>query len=61
MVSFVAGRALADLHVSVVTFAEIRFGIEQLTDASRRAELTGWLTIRCGHSSRIAYCQSART
>jgi len=29
--------------VSSVTFAEIRFGIELLTDASRRAELNDWL------------------
>ena len=55
VVSFVAGRALADLHVSVVTFAEIRFGIEQLADASRRAELTGWLnhTLRPLFADRV--------
>jgi predicted nucleic acid-binding protein len=31
------------LHVSVVTFAEIRFGIELLKDSSRRMELYEWL------------------
>jgi len=29
--------------VSAVTFAEIRFGIERVTDASKRAELHDWL------------------
>jgi toxin FitB len=31
------------LDVSVVTFAEIRVGIEMVTDAARRAELNHWL------------------
>ncbi len=31
------------LHVSVISFAEIRFGIELVPDASRRAELNDWL------------------
>jgi hypothetical protein len=31
------------LHVSVVTFAEIRFGIELLKDSARRMELNEWL------------------
>jgi predicted nucleic acid-binding protein len=32
------------LFVSVVTFAEIRFGIERVSDATLRAELNEWLT-----------------
>jgi toxin FitB len=35
-----------DLYVSVVTLAEIRFGIEVLNDAARRAVLTDWLTLK---------------
>lgn len=31
------------LHVSVVTFAEIRFGIELLKDSTQRRELNEWL------------------
>lgn len=31
------------LYVSSVTFAEIRFGIERVADAGRRAELHEWL------------------
>jgi toxin FitB len=42
--AFIATQALDLLYVSVVTFAEIRFGIELLPDPSRRAELHDWLT-----------------
>jgi predicted nucleic acid-binding protein len=44
VVAFVAACPLDQLYVSVVTFAEIRFGIERVGDPSRRAELNGWLT-----------------
>ncbi|RTL90874.1 MAG: type II toxin-antitoxin system VapC family toxin [Hyphomicrobiales bacterium] len=43
VVAFVAGKPLDHLFVSSVTFAEIRFGIECLADAGRRAELNDWL------------------
>jgi len=44
VVGFVATQALELLYVSVVSFAEIRFGIELIPDASGRAELNDWLT-----------------
>jgi toxin FitB len=44
VLNFVSSQKLDLLHVSVVTFAEIRFGIELLDDASRRMELNDWLT-----------------
>lgn len=44
VVAFVDGQPLDLLHVSAVTLAEIRFGIELLADAARRAELNDWLT-----------------
>lgn len=44
VVAFVAAQPLESLHVSTVTLAEIRFGIELVADANRRAELTDWLT-----------------
>ena len=44
VVAFVSAQALELLYVSTVTMAEIRFGIELLDDATRRAELTDWLT-----------------
>ena len=43
VVAFVAAQPLESLFVSVVTFAEIRFGIERVADAARRAELNDWL------------------
>ena len=44
VVAFVVSQLLEDLHVSVVTLAEIRFGIELLPDVTRRSELNDWLT-----------------
>ncbi len=44
VVAFVSAQPLQSLFASSVTFAEIRFGIERLDDAARRAELTGWLS-----------------
>ena len=41
--SFVAGEPLDRLYVSVVTFAEIRFGIELVADPVRRSDLSLWL------------------
>jgi toxin FitB len=46
VVAFVAAQPLDLLHVSVVTFAEIRFGIELVKDAARRMELNEWLEHR---------------
>ena len=43
VVGFIASKSLDLLFVSTVTFAEIRFGIERLADATRRAELNDWL------------------
>ncbi len=44
VLAFVAEQPLEALYVSAVTLAEIRFGIERVTDAARRAELGAWLT-----------------
>ena len=44
VVAFVAEQPLDLLYISTVTLAEIRFGIELVKDASRRTELTAWLT-----------------
>ena len=41
--TFIAAQSLDRLYLSAVTIAEIRFGIEQLTDAARRSDLTLWL------------------
>jgi toxin FitB len=44
VVAFVAKQPLDSLHISSVSLAEIRFGIELIADANRRAELNTWLT-----------------
>ncbi len=44
VVAFVAAQPLDRLYVSAVTLAEIRFGIELVSDIGRRAELHDWLT-----------------
>jgi predicted nucleic acid-binding protein len=44
VVGFVAEQPLELLYVSTVTLAEIRFGIELVPEANRRAELHAWLT-----------------
>lgn len=44
VVTFVAAQRLESLYVSSVTLAEIRFGIELVADADRRARLNDWLT-----------------
>ncbi len=43
VVQFVSGQSLDRLYISVVTFAEIRFGIESVKDVARRSELNEWL------------------
>jgi predicted nucleic acid-binding protein len=44
VVAFIKQQPLDLLFVSSVTLAEIRFGIELVADAGRRAELNDWLT-----------------
>ena len=43
VLAFIAAQPLDLLYVSTVTLAEIRFGIELVADADRRAELNDWL------------------
>jgi toxin FitB len=44
VIEFVAVQNLDLLYISTVTFAEVRFGIEQIADPLKRAELNEWLT-----------------
>jgi toxin FitB len=44
VLAFVASQPLELLYISVVTLAEIRFGIELVPDPTRRSELMDWLT-----------------
>ena len=53
VVAFAAAQPLDQLYVSVVTLAEIRFGIELITEPERCAILTEWLT----HTVRPMFSQ----
>ena len=44
VVRFVASKPLECLFVSIVTYAEIRFGIESVADVAHRTALNEWLT-----------------
>jgi toxin FitB len=44
VVEFIGTQPLHSLFISAVTLAEIRFGIELVADAGRRADLVDWLT-----------------
>ena len=46
VLAFIAAQPLEKLFVSAVTFAEIRCGIEMLSDPIRRTELDDWLVHR---------------
>ncbi|MGD0679703.1 MAG: hypothetical protein ABSC94_30315 [Polyangiaceae bacterium] len=50
---FVAGQPVDRLHVSAVTLAEIRFGIERVDDPGKRLKLHEWLT----HKVRPMFAQ----
>jgi len=55
VVRFVSAQPLDSLYVSTVTLAEIRFGIERVADAGRRAALNDWLahTVRPMFAQRV--------
>ncbi len=44
VVAFISSLPLGQLYISSVTLAELRFGIESVTDLPRRATLNDWLT-----------------
>jgi toxin FitB len=55
VIAFYNAQPLEQLHISVVSIAEIRFGIELQPDATRRAKLDEWLTkdLRPAFAGRI--------
>jgi predicted nucleic acid-binding protein len=46
VIDFLIEQPLADLYLSTVTFAEIRYGIQQAHDAERRTALVAFLDRR---------------
>ncbi|MFN0166249.1 MAG: type II toxin-antitoxin system VapC family toxin [Bryobacteraceae bacterium] len=55
VLAFIAGHPLQQFYISVVTLAEIRFGIESMDDPTRRAGLNDWLmqTVRPMFDKRV--------
>jgi predicted nucleic acid-binding protein len=55
VLEFVEACALEQLYVSTVTLAEIRYGIEGVTEPDQRAELAHWLheTVRPMFAHRV--------
>ena len=55
VVAFITATPLDRLYISTVTLAEIRFGIELVSDAGRRTELHDWLahTVRPMFDQRV--------
>jgi predicted nucleic acid-binding protein len=53
VLAFIAGNRLDELYISSVTLAELRFGIELLSEGTRRDELDNWLT----HTIRPMFAQ----
>lgn len=55
VIAFYDAQPLNALYISVVSIAEIRFGIELQQDVTRRAELNEWLmrTLRPAFAGRI--------
>jgi predicted nucleic acid-binding protein len=43
VLAFIAAQPLDTLYISAVSLAEIRFGIETVSDPTRRSELNSWL------------------
>jgi len=44
VLSFIETLPLDQVYVSVATMAELRYGVELVTDAPRRVDLNDWLT-----------------
>ena len=59
--AFYEPQPLEALYISVVSIAEIRFGIELQQDITRRAELNEWLalTLRPAFAGRILLAATA--
>jgi predicted nucleic acid-binding protein len=55
VVAFIAAQPLDQLFISVVSLAEIRFGIELVAEPSRRVALNDWLkhTVRPMFNQRV--------
>jgi toxin FitB len=58
VIAFIASNPLDELYVSTVTFAELRFGIELLSQGStQRDDLIQWLTHTIRPCSMTGCCR----
>ena len=46
VIEFISATPLSELYVSIVSLAEIRYGIELSPDAQKRSALQDWLTFK---------------
>ena len=60
VLAFIAVQPLDLLYISSATLAEIRFGIELVSDASHRAGLNDCSRTRCGRCLRDASSKSLK-
>jgi hypothetical protein len=61
VLAFIAGHPLDQLYLSAVTLAELRFGIELLSEGTRRDELNHWLTHQIRPCSKSGFCRLPKT
>jgi len=52
VVDFVAAQPLDSLYISIVTLAELRFGVETVPEVTRHSELNDWLSLKCAAPGR---------
>jgi toxin FitB len=43
VIAFVSSLSLDEIYISAVTLAELRFGIDQVSDPAKRSDLNNWL------------------
>lgn len=55
VIAFVSSLPLGEIYISSVTLAELRFGIDQVSDPVKRADLSNWLAndIRSMFNQRV--------
>lgn len=55
VLAFVSSLPLDEIYISSVTFAELRFGIDQVSDPVKRLDLSNWLAndIRLMFNQRV--------
>jgi len=58
--AFIGANPLDNLYLSEITLAEIRFGIEKLSDALKRSAITSWLDHVLRPMFQAVFCPSLK-